>query len=690
MNSPAVRGPVTILALAAGLLLPLTAAGEVVRFEILERAPLAGGKAYGATGAYERITGRVYYAVDPALPQNRQVIDLPLAPRNGAGKVEFSADFCILAPADSARGNGCALYDVNNRGNKLALGMFNYGGGNALDAEKDLGDGFLFRHGFTVVWSGWDGELLPAEHRLRLAAPAAVSPAGPITGLVRCEVCPTSPVTRMAVNWANHGSYRPTAGGIAKATLTVRERPDDSRHVVSRDQWELHVTELPDQPVGQLPKVELEVPAGMKPGFLYEVIYEAQDPVVMGAGFLGVRDLISALKHGTGADHPLLRDGKPVIRDAIGFGVSQSGRFLREYLYSGFNEDERGRKVFEGLIPHVAGGGLGSFNHRFAQPTRHGSQHDHADYPVDRFPFAYEVQRDPFSGAEDGLLRRAEASGTAPLIMHTQSAAEYWTRAGSLPHTTADGKADAHPPANVRFYTFGGTQHGPSKWPPEAGSGKNLANPGDYKPFLRSLLLTMLTWMREGIEPPPSRIPSIADGTLAGWSTKETKFPALSGVIYPLVIRQPPWLDLGPRWSDERIIDHQPPRIIGHYSVLVPKCGPDGNELGCLLPVEVAAPVATYTGWNVRSRSAGAEDQLVSLTGSYIPFSLNRVERQATGDLRVSLEERYGTLERYMQQFDQAIETLQEAGFLLAEDAKRLPGLHRERVAPLFEKLPRP
>lgn len=602
MHSPAVRQLAPLLALAIGLFAPLTAAGEVVRFEVLERVPLASGRAYGTTGSYERITGRVYYEVDPLLPQNVPVIDLARAPRNAAGRVEFSADFCILAPVDPARGNGCVLYDVNNRGNKLALGMFNYGGGNALDAEKDLGDGFLFRHGFTVVWSGWDGELLPGGDRLRLSAPVVVSPDGPITGLVRCEVCPTSSVTRMVINWANHGSYRPTAEGLARATLTVRERPDDSRHVVSRDQWKLHVAELPGEPAGQLPKVELEVSAGLKPGFLYEVIYEAQDPVVMGAGFVGVRDLIAALKHGGGAGHPLLVDGKPVIRDAIGFGVSQSGRFLREFLYSGFNEDEQRRKVFEGLIPHVAGGGLGSFNHRFAQPTRHGSQHDHADYPVDRFPFAYEVQRDPFSGAEDGLLRRAEASGTAPLIMHTQSAAEYWTRAGSLPHTTPDAKADARPPANVRFYTFGGTQHGPAKWPPEAGQGKSLANPGDYKPFLRSLLLTMVTWIREGVEPPPSRMPSIAEGTLVGWSTKETKFPALSGVIYPLVIRQPPWLDLGPRWSEQRIIDNQPPRVVGHYSVLVPKSGPDGNELGCLLPPEVAAPVATYTGWNVRSR----------------------------------------------------------------------------------------
>lgn len=690
MNPPAVRGLVALLVLTAGLLLPLTATGEVVRFEILERVPLAGGNAYGSTGPYERITGRVHYAVDPGLRQNSQVVDLALAPRNVDGRVEFSADLCILAPVDPARGNGCALYDVNNRGNKLALGMFNYGGGNGLDAEKDLGDGFLFRHGFTVVWSGWDGELLPGGDRLRLSAPAMVSPDGPITGLVRCEVCPTSAATRMVINWANHGSYRPTAEGIAKATLTVRERPDDSRHVVSRDQWQLHVTEVAGAAAGQLPKVELEVPAGMKPGFLYEVIYEAQDPVVMGAGFAGVRDLIAAIKHGGGAGHPLLKDGKPVIRDAIGFGVSQSGRFLREFLYSGFNEDEQGRKVFEGLIPHVAGGGLGSFNHRFAQPTRHGSQHDHADYPVDRFPFAYEVQRDPFSGEEDGLLRRAEASGTAPLIMHTQSAAEYWTRAGSLPHTTADGKVDARPPANVRFYTFGGTQHGPAKWPPEAGQGKALANPGDYKPFLRSLLLTMVTWIREGVEPPPSRIPSIAEGTLVGWSTNETKFPALSGVIYPIVIRQPPWLDLGPRWADQRIIDNQPPRTVGHYSVLVPKCGPDGNELGCLLPSEVAAPVATYTGWNVRSRGAGAEDQLVSLTGSYIPFSLNRVERQATGDLRLSLEERYGSLERYVQEFKQATQALQEAGFLVPEDVQRLPEIHRDRVAPLFEKLPRP
>ena len=671
-----------------GVLLGVSLAqAEVVRFEIFARTPLAGGKEFETAGSYEVVTGRVHYALDPNLPQNRAIVDLALAPRSAAGLVEFAADLCILKPVDAARGNGCLLYEVNNRGNKVALSMFNDGGGNDLSDEKALGHGFLMRQGFTVVWSGWDGELLPGGDRLRLAAPPAMGADGPLSGLVRCEIVPSSAITRSDINWANHGAYRPTEGGLAQATLTVRERPADPRVIVPREQWHLHVTELPEQPPGQLPRVELELPAGLKPGWLYEVIYEARDPVVMGAGFAAVRDLVAAFKDGTGVDNPLVRDGQPVVRDAIGFGVSQSGRFLREFLYSGFNEDEHGRKVFDGLMPHVAGAGLGSFNHRFAQPTRHGSQHDHADYAIDRFPFAYEMQRDEVTGTEDGLLKRAVASQTTPLIMHTQSTAEYWTRGGSLPHTDTAAKTDAKPPENVRFYTFGGTQHGPAGWPPTAGQGKAAANPGDYKPFLRSLLLTMVTWIREGVEPPPSRVPSISDKTLVGWTTRETGFPALSGVIYPLVIRQPPRLDCGARWLTEGIMDRQPPVITGYYPVLVPKCGPDGNELGCLLPPEVAAPVATFTGWNLRSRAAGAEDQLVSLTGSYIPFSLNRVERQATGDLRTSLEERYGDLNRYLLAHQQAIESLVHAGFLLDEDVERLQARQRDRVAPLFERL---
>ena len=723
------------------------AQAELVRFEITERVAFAGGHSFGAVGPYEKLVGRAYFALDPTLRQNEAVVDLELAPRNAAGRVEFWADLCILAPADPTKGNGALLYDVNNRGNKLALGMFNYGGHNNPTTKEHAGDGFLMRHGFTVIWSGWDGELLPGGDRLRLFAPQARDGETPITGTVRCEFIGSKGMTRSVVNWANHGSYRPTAQTLEDAphphplptteaavprpgrgnkamTLTLRERPAAARVVIPRDQWTLHVTDVSSDSSTQLPNVEVEMPGGMQPGFIYELIYEASNPLVMGVGFTSVRDLIAALKHGTGEGNPLTSplpsggrkspgsagtskqsdvnqstggltpprsesndnsSGVSPLYRAHGFGVSQSGRFLREFLYSGFNEDELGRPAFDGLIPHVAGGGLGSFNHRFAQPTRHSNQHDHHDYPPDRFPFAYETQLDPLSGREDGLLKKSLATKTAPFVMHTQSTAEYWTRSGSLPHTDPLGTRDAKPPAGVRFYTFGGTQHGPSGFPPSPGNGQNLPNPADYKPFLRSLLLALDKWANDGTEPPDSVVPRILDHTLVDWRHAGTGFPNIPGVAYPETIQQPSLLDFGPRWETERIIDLQPPRLRGDYRVLAPRCGADGNELGCLLPVEVAVPVATHTGWNPRKADVGAEGQLVSLTGSYIPFPVTKADRERTGDPRPSVQERYGSLDEYTRQLTAAADKLKASGYLLDEDADRLVKLHRERVAKLFE-----
>ena len=675
---------------------PSTIFAELVRFEITDRRPFADGEAFGTVGPYEKIVGRAYFRLDPALRQNQAVVDLAHARRNDEGLVEFWADLFVLAPADPALGNGALLYDVNNRGNKLALRMFNDApGGNDPITSKDAGNGFLMRHGFTIVWSGWDGELLPGGDRMRLMAPPVQGNGEPITGLVRCEFVPKPGTTRMVVNWDNHGSYRPTerclkalnddsAPDRQLVTLTVRERPAAQRVPVPRDQWTLYVTDVSSDSHTQLPKVEIEMPGGMQAGHLYELIYEATDPLVMGVCFTSVRDLISAFKHGTGEDNPLVQADAPVIRRAHGFGVSQSGRFLREFLYSGFNEDEQGRGVFDGVIPHVAGGGLGSFNHRFAQPTRHASQHDHHDYPPDRFPFAYETQTDPLSGQTDGILTRALATGTAPRVMHTQSAAEYWTRSGSLPHTDPLGVHDAQPPDRVRFYTFGGTQHGPAGWPPSRGDGRNLTNPGDYRPLVRALLLALDRWAQDGTEPPPSVYPRLADETLVDWRHASSGFPVIPGVQYPLTIQQPSWLDFGPRWQTERIVDIQPPRIRGDYKVLVPRCGSDGNELGCLLPPEVAVPVATYTGWNLRTADAGAEGELVSLTGSYLPFAVTQSDREQTGDPRESIRERYGTLDEYMRRFRAACDDLMAVGYLLEEDSERLIPLHRERVAPLF------
>lgn len=669
-------------ALIIATLSPGLVHAELVRWEVTSRVPYADGREFGTAGAYEKVTGRVHFEIDPALPQNQDIVDLTKAPRNARHKVEFWSDLVILAPKDPLRGNGAVLYDVNNRGNKLALGFFNQG---------DPGDGFLMRHGFTVVWSGWDGELLPGNDRLRLSPPVARDGENRITGLVRCEITLNSRVTRTVINWDNHGSYRPVADNFKEATLTVRERPDDPRQPIPRDQFQLHLTNVESDSPSQLPKVELEYPQGLKPGWIYEVIYMAQDPLVHGVCFASVRDLIAALKQGGGENYPFVQSpsensSKPVLfRRALGFGVSQSGRFLREFLHAGFNQDEQGKIVFDGLMPHVAGGGLGSFNHRFAQPTRHVNQHDHHDYPGDRFPFTYGVMTDPLSGQTDGILKRAVATGTVPKVMHTQSAGEYYTRSGSLVHTDPLGQLDAEIPPSVRIYALGGTQHGPAGWPPSKSVGKYFNNPGDYKPVLRALLLSLDRWIEQGHEPPLSAYPRLDQGTLVRLEQAGQSFPKIPLVEFPRIMQTPPLLDLGPRWYSDRIVELQPPRQIGMYQARVPKPGRDGNETaGTLLPPDVGVPLGTHTGWNLRRQDVGAENDLVSLGGAFIPFAKTHQDREFSGDPRLSLMERYGSLQGYLDQLQAYCQTMEKQGYLLSEDIPRVIQVQKQRATLMF------
>ncbi len=687
---------------AALALLALALAGParaaLVALEVQRREPFASGKSFGAAGPYEKIAGIARFAVDPRHACNGVIVDLPLAPRNAEGKVEFEADFFILAPKDPARGNGAILYDVNNRGNKLALGFFNSApGGNDPSTEADAGNGFLFRRGYTVVWCGWIGELLPGGGRLLLRAPVATENGKPIRGLVRYETTTDRPADTLPLSRREgHGSYRPTRRGEAEGTLTWRMREADPRVPIPHSQWSLE--HIPIPPVkqgvpGTLGQIRLRVAGGFRPGYLYELICEAEGPIVQGLGFAAVRDLVSYLRYDGGEGNPLRAGGKPAIRRAHAFGVSQSGRFLRHFLYLGFNADEAGRKVFDGVMPHVAGGGLGFFNHRFAQPTRHNAQHEEHLYPGDLFPFTYGDSRFAYVGTDgrpvttdrtDGILRRlaAESPRLVPKVMHTQSAAEYWHRSGSLVHTDPLGQEDARIPPNVRIYAFGGTQHGPARNPPTRGVADNLLNPADYRPFLRALLDALDAWVRDGTAPPPSVYPRLERGSLRDWRQKATAFPSLPGVRYPEVIQQPPVLDFGPDFAAHGRITVEPPRLLGHHPVRVPMCNPDGNEFGVLRPLEVAVPLATYTGWNLRRRDAGAEGMLAALSGSYLPFPRTEAERKAAGDPRPSVEKLYDSFAEYRRRWEKEAAELVRRRYLLKEDAERLAaGLERVRGA---------
>ncbi len=681
-------------AIVFSLALATSSFAEVTRFEITKREPYAGGKPIGERGPCERLAGVVHFALNPNLTANSQVVDLALAPKNADGKVEFWADFELLVPVDRKQLSGALFYEVNNRGNKTAPRIFDGGA-----------DDFLLRQGFAVLWSGWIAEVHPAAGKFQMSAPVATQEGQPIRGVVRNELVVSQPVAKMSISHRSGlGSYRPSKAGLAGATVTMREREADERQSVPREKFKLHVSEVAaDGRTGQLPLVELEVEGGLKPGWIYEVIYEAEGPIVQGVGLAGIRDLVACLKYDTTERNPLRAEsGQPLLSRALGFGTSQSGRCLRQFLYEGFNADEQGRRVFDALMPHVAGGGLGSFNHRFASPTRTNGQHEEHTFPADYFPFTYGEEKDLGSPhaprevpnglisrsemATDGILRRSRSLGVTPKVMHTQSSSEYWHRSGSLVHTDPLGTRDAEEPLDVRYYTFGGTQHGAGSGLPGAkGGGQLPSNPADYRPLMRALLLSLEAWVKDGKEPPRSMIPRIADRALVGWQEKESGWPRIPGVNYPSVIHQPSFLDRGREWHSRRIATIEPPQMKESYTVRVPASGPDGNERGTLNLPAITVPVATYTSWNLRDESIGAKGELLGLQGGYIPFARTKAEREKAGDPRPALLERYRDYADYEMQYMNAANQLLAQRYLLAEDLPRLKALC-EKQRGLFEE----
>ena len=652
------------------------AAAEVTRWEIAKREPYAGGQPRGEAGPYEQWTGVVHFAIDPEHAANKQIVDLNLAPRNAEGKVEFSADFRMLVPVDRAKANGAVFYEVNNRGNPTSTRIVDGGA-----------DDFLCRQGFIVLWSGWIAEVQPDGGKLRLQAPVTSRGIQPIRGTVRSEVVVDRAVPRASISHrGNIGSYPPTERGLTQARVTRREREADERQMIPQGEWKLVSSIVSEgDRAGQLPLIELEVTGGLKPGWIYEIVYEADGALVQGTGLAGIRDILTSLKHGEGDRNPLRKDdGQPLVNRALAFGTSQSGRCLRHCLWEGFNADEQGRKVLDGVISHVAGGGLGFFNHRFASPTRTNGQHDEHLFSADYFPFTYGDSTDPFTGQTDGILKKCRESNTVPKVFHTQSSSEYWHRSGSLVHTDPQGKKDAEIPSDVRIYTFGGTQHGPGNGFPAAKAGGQLpANPANYTPLMRALVLALDAWVKEDKEPPASVYPRIDEVTLVGWRRSEIGWPAIPNVKYPEVIQQPPFVDRGPEWTSQRIATIEPPVVKGHYVVKVPAVNADGNERGTLNLPAITVPAATYTSWNLRDESIGGAGELLNLQGGYIPFAATKKEQQEAKDPRPSLEERYKSYAEYERRYLEAAERLIGRGYMLAEDLPRLKALC-EQFKPMF------
>jgi hypothetical protein len=649
-----------VLQVIALLLFILPVQAGVTRIEIISRADLAGGKEFGPAGAYEKIIAKVYFAVDPNNPHNKVIVDLDKAQRNKQGLVEFSADLFILRPKDLNRGNGAALFEIPNRGGKAMVRFFNHArGGGDFTTEAETGDGFLMRRGFTLVWLGWQFDVADGDRVLRLYAPVATDDGKPITGWVRSDFVFATKVFDASLGHRGQKAQPAIDPDGAEYKLTARDTVTGERRVIPRDEWRF-ARFVDGQVVPDPTRIYLKT--GFEPGRIYEIVYRAQNPTVVGLGLAATRDLVSYFKYE--------RNDVASVKRALGFGISQSGRYLRHFVYQGFNADEKDRQVFDAVNPHVAGGGHGSFNHRFAEASRDASQFSTFFYPTDIFPFTDLEQTDPETGDKDGILTLAIKQKAAPKIFYTFSSYEYWGRAASLIHTSIDGKTDAPPPDNVRIYYFVGGQHGPSQFPPNKNQTQNLTSPNDYTWSMRALLLALDAWAKDGTAPPPSRYAKIADGSLV--SPQSINFPKIPGVNFPRTIHEAWRVDYGPEFKTKGIIANEPPRIGKPFPVMAPQVDQDGIDLGGIRMPEVAAPLATYTGWNPRDPQTGAPDQLVDFAGSYIPFTKTKAERERAGDPRLSIEERYTSRDHYLSLVKEAGSKLVKDGYLLAED---LPSL---------------
>jgi len=672
---------ILILALAA---LPLQA--RVLRVEIATRTEVLQGKQFGDTGAYERITGRVYFSLPIANPHNRCIVDLANAVNLKNGEVEFSSDFVAVRPKDAHKGNGSMILEVPNRGRARILSLVD---GGDQDLSADAGDAWLLRNGFSVVSLGWQWDA-DGPDALRFFAPIANENGKTITGLLRGDLMPSTVMAEIPLGHLIMGSiggteYPVSAPDDSRNTLTVRDSRSGQRTVIPRAEWQFAQTVD-----GKLTPSDrhIHLNGGFQPGKIYEYIYVVADPVVAGGGFAAIRDFASYAKHAPDAVTPAAR--------VYGEGISQNGRFLRDFLYQGFNADEDGRIALDGVLAHVAGAGRGSFNYRFAQPSRDAQPTSSVLFPTDIFPFTDQPEKDlpekdqpetdqpgtdqpgkdPVTSETAGLLDRAAADQVVPRIFFSNTSYEYWGRAAALIHTSPDGKRDAPLSENVRIYHFTGLQHFPGPFPPDRGKGDLLGqqpeSPLPIKYFWRAMIANMDAWVRSNTAPPPSSYPRIADGTLV--SLGKYAFPAIPGVNRPQEANEAWHIDFGPHWRDG-ILSLQPPKVGAPFPVLVPQVDADGNERdGVRLP-EITAPLATYTGWNLRDPSIGAPDQRVAFEASYLPFSKTAADRKKTADPRKSIAERYSTGEDYMSRYKNAVDDLVKRRWILPEDREAL--IHR-------------
>jgi hypothetical protein len=632
-------------------------------------SPTFEGRTFGSIGQYEKLVGRAFGVTDPKDPIDAGIVNLDKAPRNAQGLVEYDVDFYILKPIALDKGNKTLFYDVVNRGNKNLHTTFNVGAGGANDPTKstDAGDGLLMQQGYTLVWSGWQGDVPTGANRLTTRFPVATNNGTPITKKIRTEFVFDSPgMFSVPVSWDRGPgvtAYPAVESAMSSATLSRRSGQEGEPQPIARSEWFFDKCE--DGKAKTASNVDVCYPAGFSTNYVYDLVYEARDPIVMGLGFAATRDIMSFLRYDTTDGNPLVAKGSGAnpIRLALGFGSSQSGRFLKDLIYQGFNQDSAGRKVFDGAIPHISGSRKTYTNYEFAMPGRFSTQLEGHHYPGDQFPFTYATLTDPITGKSDGVLAKCTAQKACPKIMHWDSGLEFWSARSSLVATDPKAAQDVQIPDNVRLYLFSGTQHGPAGTPAN-GICQNLSNPLQYRETQRALMMDLQAWVANEVPPPPSRFPRLADGNLVS-STPQSSFgfPAIPGVTFTGAV------------NHLSVIDYAqfPPRHVAgqDYRVLVPKVDSDGNDVAGVRSAQLQAPLGTYTGWNLRA-AGFMQNEGCYLTGSFMPFAATAAQRTASGDPRPSLEERYGTRQKYVDAFTNGTKALVSDRLLLQEDADRL------------------
>jgi hypothetical protein len=661
-NTFGLRHPIYAMAAALGLLAGGTARASVERVQITERVPFAPGLQFGDAGEYEKIRGIAHFALDPANAANASIVDLKYAPRRPDGRVHFSSEFILLRPM-KARASSL-IYDVNNRGGIAILGQINGHGpaNNDPTTAADAGDGFLMRHGFTLLFSAWTWDVeppAPGNKPLVFAPPVAKAGSKSIKGPVENEFI-VSAASEIATYAGMRGlTYEPAVANDPAARLTERERPDAERRLIARARWQFVAPERSGGPG------RLRLAGSFSPGKIYELSYTSKDPFVTGAGLAGIRDLLAYFR-----DQAF--EGAPPPRQILIFGISQSGRVIGRLLHDGLDVDETGRLAFDGAYMQVPGaGGSAGFNSRFVQPTRHPSMLEEHDFPADMFPFTSAPSRDALSGKTASTLDNAKDSrGRLPRVLIVNTSTEYWNRGASLLTTTTDGAKDVAPAADVRVYGFMGAQHYVGRSRTRAPFQNCVSTTDHYLP-MRALILALDRWAADAVPPPPSAYPNIGDGTLISVAAYHAAFPAGTGASPPEENLREPRLNFGAQFAARGVASRIPPSHASAYETRVPSPDGDGNDRGGVRLIEMQVPLGTHTGWNLRAPETGFAWATGRFDGSFIPFARTEAERRAAGDPRPSLQERYPSREDYINRVRGAANQQIAAGFLLDEDLER-------------------